>query len=124
MLCGGDVEMCNERFVGVLIYVKENNPSSSNETQVKLVGAIGNTYSGSKKSVSFYSSSEYDKVYGTSTLYYNQSGNIVGFYDNYDFDSKEWGQRSTKNEIITRAINYASPSTAQPFKIRYGYSNR
>jgi len=77
-----------------------------------------------KRVVSFYSSPEYDKVFGSATLYYNNQGNIVGFYDLYDFDSKPWGERSIKNEIITRMVNIVSPSTAKPFSIRYGQSKR
>lgn len=120
----GDVELSSERFAGILIYVKENNPSTSGKTEIKLANANGTSQAGYKQAVSFYSSPEYDKVFGTSTLYYNQKNQIVGFYDFYDFDSKEWGQRSTKNEIITRAVDFFSPSTAKPFNLRYGFSNR
>ena len=48
----------------------------------------------------------------------------LGFFDHYDFDSKPWGERSVKNELITRAVETVSPSEAKDFKIRYGYSKR
>ena len=110
----------------VLLYVKENAPKSSNQTPVTLLDApSGNVVGhGSKRAVSFYSSSEYDKAFGTATLYYNSKGNIIGFFDHYDFDSKPWGERSVKNELITRAVETVSPSEAKDFKIRYGYSKR
>ena len=78
----------------------------------------------SKRAINFYSSSEYDKAFGTATLYYNSKGNIIGFFDHYDFDSKPWGERSFINELITRAVETVSPSEAKDFKIRYGYSKR
>ena len=110
----------------VLLYVKENAPKSSNQTPVTLLDApSGNVVGhGSKRAVSFYSSSEYDKAFGTATLYYNSKGNIIGFFDHYDFDSKPWGERSVKNELITRAVETVSSSEAKDFKIRYGYSKR
>ena len=122
----GDVELSGERFAGILLYVKEKAPKSSNQTPVTLIDApsgkvVGH---GSKRAVSFYSSSEYDKAFGTATLYYNSKGNIIGFFDHYDFDSKPWGERSVKNELITRAVETVSPSEAKDFKIRYGYSKR
>ena len=122
----GDVELSGERFAGILLYVKENAPKSSNQTPVTLIGApSGNVVGhGSKRAVNFYSSSEYDKAFGTATLYYNSKGNIIGFFDHYDFDPKPWGERSYRNELITRAIETASPSEAKDFKIRYGYSKR
>ena len=122
----GDVELSGERFAGILLYVKENAPKSSSQTPVTLIGApSGNVVGhGSKRAVNFYSSSEYDKAFGTATLYYNSKGNIIGFFDHYDFDSKPWGERSFINELITRAVETASPSEAKDFKIRYGYSKR
>ena len=62
----------------VLLYVKENAPKSSNQTPVTLLDApSGNVVGhGSKRAVSFYSSSEYDKAFGTATLYYKPVGGI------------------------------------------------
>jgi hypothetical protein len=120
----GDVELSGQRFAGVLMYIKENNPSSDPSTPVILKNNDGTTSTGSKSVVSFYSSPEYNKVFGSSTIYYNQQGNVVGFYDFYDFDSKSWGQRTVKNEVITRMVETVSPGTAVPFSIRYGQSKR
>ena len=122
----GDFELSGERFAGILLYVKENAPKYSNQMPAIFIDAnngkvVGH---GTKRVVSFYSSSEYDKAFGNATLYYNSKGNIIGFFDHYDFDSKPWGERSVKNELITRAVETFSPSEAKDFKIRYGYSKR
>jgi hypothetical protein len=117
---GGDVELSGQRFAGILLYVKDNDPTAGKPTNV----VFSNDAHGTQKSVSFYSSSEYDKAFGTATLYYNTKGNIVGFYDRYDFDSQPRGQRTLKNEIITRAVNFVSPKSATPFSIRYGQSKK
>jgi hypothetical protein len=114
---GGDVELSGQRFAGILLYVKDNGPKASEPTNV----TFSNGAQGTQKNVSFYASSEYDKAFGSATVYYNPKGNVVGFYDRYDFDSQPWGQgRSIKNEIITRAVNLVSPQSATPFSIRYG----
>lgn len=120
----GDVELSSQRFAGILLYVKENNPTVSKKTAIELVNTDRTSQHGYSKSVSFYSSEEYNKVFGKSTLYYNQNSQIVGFYDFYDFDSKDWSERSVKNELITRAVDYFSPSSAKPYNIRYGFSKR
>ena len=82
------------------------------------------TDKGFKCSVSLYGSNEYDYAFGTATIYMNSEGNIVEFYDFYDFDSKSVGQRSFQSELKTRTVSYFSPDTAKPFAIRYGYSKR
>ncbi|TAM92963.1 MAG: hypothetical protein EPN39_21215 [Chitinophagaceae bacterium] len=121
----GNLELSGERFAGILMYVKDKNPKSSAPVPVNFLNSKGEIItSGSKKAVSFYSSPEYDKAFGTATLYYNSKGNIIGFYDKYDFDSKPWGERSTKNEIITRSVEMFSPDKARDFDIDFGYSNR
>jgi RHS repeat-associated protein len=121
---GGDVELSGKRFAGMLVYMKDNEPKASAPSKVTLSNGNGTYSDGTKRNVSFYSSTEYDKAFGTATVYYNAKGNVVGFYDYYDFDSKPWGQRSTKNEIITRAVEFVSPNNAKPFSIRYGQSKR
>ncbi len=73
--------------------------------------------------VDFYKSSSNDLKlsFGRATVkfYYNKSGYAVinGFYDNYDFDPKPWGTRSTVNEIITRA--YSVYSSGKAFEVKY-----
>lgn len=119
----GDVELTGAQFSGILMYIKNNNPNTSNEQNVTLKGASGKTYFGKSKIVDFYES-PYARLLGRSTLYYNSKGNIVGFYDKYDFDSKPWGTRSLKNEIITRSVNFVSPKCSSSVNVRYGYSKR
>lgn len=120
----GDVELSGKRFAGILMFVKEKNPKIGDPLKVKLNNGDGTFSEGNARVVNFYTSSEYDKVFGSATLYYNKQGNVVGFYDFYDFDSKPWGQRSTKNEIITRAVEMVSPSIAKAFSIFYGQTNK
>lgn len=121
---GGDVELSGQKFAGILMYVKENNPDASAPTEATMTNADGTTNKGTTRVVNFYNSKEYSLVFGRSTLFYNKQGNIVGFYDKYDFDSKSWGTRSTTNELKTRMVRWASPKTAKPFHIRYGSSQR
>ena len=119
----GDVEMSSERFAGLLLYIKNHNPSMGKRSNCVLVGSKP-TDKGFKCSVNFYGSYEYDYAFGTGTIYMNSEGNIVGFYDFYDFDAKPFGQRTLKAELATRAVSNLSPDTAKPFAIRYGYSKR
>lgn len=55
-----------------------------------------------------------------STLMRLFTNKVTGLY----FDSKPWGTRSTKNEIITRAAQAFLPAKAKDFKIHFGYSKR
>ncbi|NDW19461.1 RHS repeat-associated core domain-containing protein [Dysgonomonas sp. 216] len=102
----GDVKLRGQRFASILMYLKENGV----EVPQKAGGKV----------VSFYESSEYARVFGRATVYYNASGQVTGFYDNYDFDSKSWGERSFKNEFITRTVDFFSTKKSKPFKITYG----
>jgi RHS repeat-associated protein len=120
----GDVELSGKRFAGILMYMKENNTEIDEGSPVSLRGTSGNKFPGTKSVVDFYNSSEYSLAFGKATVYSNSKGNVVGFYDHYNFDSKPLGTRSTTNEIKTRAVRNASPSTAKSFSIRYGYSGR
>lgn len=59
--------------------------------------------------------------FGRATVKYSLQGNnydFVGFYDYYDFDSKDWGQRSCSAEIITRF--YGAMVNGTGFGIYYG----
>lgn len=75
-----------------------------------------------KTSIDFYnSSSDLKYSFGRATVKYTMSGNnldYVGFYDYYDFDSKDWGERSYYAEIITRT--YGALSNGTGFNIYYG----
>ena len=82
---------------------------------------LSNGKVGTRRVVDFYGSAEYDKALGRATIYYNNKGRTVGFSDYYDFDPKNWGVRSTGNEIKTRMV-YAAGVVygASPYAISYG----
>lgn len=120
----GDVELTGKRFAGILLDIKAGKFPVKDPSPIILKNPNGSSSSGTKYNVDFYDNQEYKLVFGRATIYTNNSGNIVGFYDYYDFDSKPFGIRSFKNELKTRAVRYASPNKAKPFAIRYGYSNR
>jgi hypothetical protein len=72
-------------------------------------------------SIDFYNSDRDLKLsFGRATVTYRIENNQyvhTSFYDRYDFDSKPWGTRTYKNEIITRAYNTISNGT--PFGIYF-----
>ena len=54
--------------------------------------------------------------FGNASIFYDTNGNVIDFYDYYDFDPKPWGEeRSIPNEIITRGYNLFGSGT--PFHI-------
>ena len=120
----GDVELSGKRFAGILLDIKADKIPMTNNGEVILKSSDGTSSKGSVHVANFYNSNEYSLAFGRATIYKNADGNVVGFYDFYDFDTKSWGTRHFKNEVKTRAVRYASPSSAEPFAIRYGYSNR
>ena len=120
----GDVELSGKRFAGILLDIKADKIPMTNNGEVILKSSDGTSSKGSVHVANFYNSNEYSLAFGRATIYKNADGNVVGFYDFYDFDKKSWGTRHFKNEVKTRAVRYASPSSAKPFAIRYGYSNR
>ncbi len=70
--------------------------------------------------ISLYGTPEFDHAFGTATIYVDENYEVVGFMDIYDFDSRPWGQRSYKSELLSRFIKTFSPKKAKPFKITYG----
>lgn len=122
----GDVELTGAQFAGILLYIKNNPKSVTDKGICKLKGASGKIYNGSWKEVNLYASSSYGLAYGRATVYTNSSGNIVGFYDQYDFNPQKWGTRIPKDEIKTRLVNYAAKAcgVGTSFRINYGYSKR
>ena len=121
-----DVELTGAQFAGILLYIKNNPKSVTDKGTCKLKGASGKIYNGSWKEVNLYASSSYGLAYGRATVYTNSSGNIVGFYDQYDFNPQKWGTRIPKDEIKTRLVNYAAKAcgVGTSFRINYGYSKR
>jgi len=119
----GDVKLSSQRFAAILLYIKENNPKRYRKKTINIRTSDGRCLSGYSQMVSFYASKEYSRAFGTATIIMNKRNEIIGFYDLYNFDSKPWGARSFKNEVITRSVKFFSSfSNAKPFKIRYGFS--
>ena len=107
----------------MLIYIKNNDPQVvATSPATSTLGEM--TVDGTANVVSFYGNNEYERAYGSESVYYNQHGRAVGFYDVYDFNKQPWGNRTVKNELITRGVNFVSPKKAQPFSVRYGFSSR
>ena len=105
---GGDVSLKGSQFAGILTYLKENNLSLS-------------TDEGNNKVVSFYGSPVYSRAYGSATVTIDSQKRITGFMDTYDFDPHKFGDRSLKNELITRSVNiiYKITKNGKGFTIRY-----
>ena len=120
----GDKELTDKEFLGILLFLKKNGTSTGNSTDVNLIDDDGSSAPGYVKVVSFYNSKKYALAFGSASIYYDSNNRVVGFYDRYDFDKKDWGSRSVSNEIKTRMVNNVSPSNARAFSIRYGYSQR
>jgi hypothetical protein len=113
-LSGGNVNLSPSRFNSIVNAAGAVKGSPWSVT-------LSNGQPGVAKVHSFYNSSEYGLALGRATIYYNQAGTAVGFYDNYNFDPKPWGERSYENEIKTRAVNTAGNAYgATPFNIYYG----
>ena len=116
---GGDLEMDSKQFVGMLLYIKKNSGEDgfwmSGMKDATLVGGSGSEYKGGVRVANFDNSDDYNLALGRASILYNKESRILGFTDDYDFDSKPIGTRTYKNEAITRAVRYASPSSATPF---------
>lgn len=113
----GNMQLSSNTWSGVSSYAQGYIGSNyQNGTRVII---NGKTYF--KNSVSFYGNSAYDCAFGTATVYFDSSGNPVGFSDNYDFNSMPWGERSVPAEIGTRTIGALGESHgAANFSIGYG----
>ena len=111
----GDLELSNERFTGILLFLKDLKPKITSVTKINARVTA--------KVTSFYSSKEYDKAFGSATVYYNKNNEVIGFHDTYDFNPIDFSKthRSLKNEIITRMVNYSSTTKSKAYEINYGY---
>ena len=115
---GGDQVLSSSRFAAIVKAAK-NLPGDDQN----IILASGSK--GKARIVNFYNSPEYALAFGRATIYYNDKGQAVGFYDYYDFDSKPWGSRSTKNKLKTRAVESAGNyHGAVPFQISYGIGKK
>jgi hypothetical protein len=70
----------------------------------------------------FYALPDYDRSLGKSTLFYDQGGRPVGFYDKYNFDPAPFGQkRALLPELETRAMHMLGAwHGAKDYPIYYG----
>jgi hypothetical protein len=114
----GNLELSDERFMGMLLFLKDSKPKITSVTKIDANIAA--------KVTSFYSSKEYDRAFGSATVYYNKSNEIIGFHDTYDFNPINFRKthRSLKNEIITRMVYYSSTTETKGYEIHYGYHKK
>ncbi len=72
--------------------------------------------------VNYYKDKEYRYALGVATVYLDpETRDPVGFFDNYNFDSRPWGTRSWKAEMSTRSVDLAGGlSGAKDYNVCYG----
>lgn len=85
----------------------------SNTQNIKNIDGINYYIHG----VSTYGSEKYDFAIGSALGIYNQTGELIGIYDHYNFDP---GNRSWYAETATRTIARVSPITARTYYINAG----
>nr|WP_294907018.1 hypothetical protein [uncultured Lacibacter sp.] len=56
---------------------------------------------------------------GTITVVYDQTEQPLTFIDRYDFNKKNKGQRSGRNELLTRVFRLIAPIKARSFLVTY-----
>ncbi len=108
---GTDIRLNRKEFDFLISRGKINWKASKYNESTKTFSTI----------IDFYNSDTDLKLsFGRATVYYidnNGKATFTGFYDVYDFDPKPWGNRSFKNEVITRAYNVYS--SGKGFEINY-----
>lgn len=115
---GQAVQLSGPRFKDLADYAGTLKPFSDSVSQV--TGPNGEALQ--KRVYSFYGSPDYKRSLGSSTLFYDQAGKPVGFYDNYNFDPAPFDlKRSWLPELETRAMSILGPMHgARGFPIYYG----
>ena len=113
----GDYELSPDRFQDIVNAANAMPPPKLKD----VVGPNGEYLQ--RRIYNFSDSPDYEKSLGSARLFYDRSGQPVGFYDNYNFDPAK-NKRSTPHELETRAMYGVhalgwTPS-AKPFQIRYG----
>ncbi|MBD3182981.1 hypothetical protein GF312_11870 [Candidatus Poribacteria bacterium] len=109
---GGDVTLSTNRFNDIAQHANGLGMGTR---------VIYNNQEAIRRYVSFYDS-EYSRVFGTARMYYDLSGNPIGFFDVYDFNPYpiRWNSffdAQLKTELIDMASWFNL--TDRPFNIRY-----
>ena len=120
---GSDLSLTGVQFAGILMYLKSAETVGSIEATT-LVGESGKEYGGFREQADFYGSEYYSLAFGRATVLLNMRQQIIGFYDEYNFDAKPLKERGVINEVKTRAVRIASPKQAKSYIIRYGYQEK
>jgi len=109
----GNIELTADQFKKVTDYV-----SSINSTSVLTVNSTNQTLI--RKQFNFGRNPEFDYAFGTASVFYDISGNAVGFYDDYNFDIKWRGP--SLNAVIPLIVRSACliGGRCSPFEITYG----
>jgi hypothetical protein len=111
---GEGVQLSGARFKDIADYAGTLKPEKTSH----VTGPNGQALEA--RLYNLYGSPDYARSLGRSTLFYNQSGKPVGFYDVYNFDPSS-GKRSGLAEFETRAMHALGPlHGAQDFPIYYG----
>lgn len=117
----GDVDLSDARFKDITDYAG-TLPLPTGKNAGWVTGPNGETLQ--KRMYNLYGSPDYRRSLGTSTLFYDQSGKPVGFYDYYNFDPstpQHPRNRSWDAEAETRIMNWlGSLHGAKDFPIYYG----
>lgn len=116
----GDIQLSDKRFEHIKEVVKKMEIDYKEGENLVVIN--GQMYY--EKAVSFYNNSEYNYALGTATVYFDTNGEIVGLYDEYDFDPKEWlgkDSRGVPAEIVTRLMaELEQYQGAMSYSITYG----
>lgn len=112
----GDYELSRDRFQDIVNAANAMPPP-------KLKDVVGpNSEYLQRRIYDFSDSPDYRRSLGSASLFYDRSGQPVGFYDKYNFDPAI-GKRKSWPEIQTRMMHAGRsllPEAAKPFQIRYG----
>ncbi|MFV1883671.1 MAG: RHS repeat domain-containing protein [Balneola sp.] len=118
----GDIYLTDSEFNELKeAILNEGKITSSNDVNFSIFGLEFNF---KRSVVSLYSSSKYDRAFGSLTVFTTSEGVPVAVHDYYDFDPKKFGERSDGAEIATRLVHYSAPRKAKPFYILYPISLR
>ncbi len=72
------------------------------------------------KYVNMHNDQYFGWALGNATIVYQTNDQaLVSLVDYYDFDKKEKGKRSTRNELITRLFRMLAPASSRSFIITY-----